>query len=254
MQTSPEIDKLAAALAAAQSEIEGAKKDGTNPHFRSSYTTLASIWDACREALTKNGIAVTQSPYLAGIDDSGATVGVVTRLVHSSGQWLEGDLVLPVSKADAQGFGSAITYARRYSLAAMVGVCPEDDDAESAVGDRSAAPSRSAYPKSRPQIVSGKRELTEVETLRLQVQDKIRQLQAATLIEPGVLGKDPENSIAFEVLRSDLMETPASEFEKDSPKCWRDFLSALEKFQADNVPQEPPPPDRTEKPNAEEGP
>jgi hypothetical protein len=142
---SPELNELAAALATAQGEIEGAKKDTENPFFKSKYADLASIWEACRAALAANGLAVVQNPYLAGIDDSGATVGVTTLLMHGSGQWLEGELVLPVSKGDAQGFGSAITYARRYALAAMVGVAPADDDGEGAVGRGELKPAKTDY-------------------------------------------------------------------------------------------------------------
>lgn len=131
MQTSPTIAALAAALAKAQGEIEGATKDASNPAFRSKYATLASIWDACRAALSKNGIAVVQSP---GTDDAGA-VTMTTMLIHSSGQWMQGALAVKPMKPDAQGVGSVVTYLRRYALAAMVGVAPDDDDdGEAGVG------------------------------------------------------------------------------------------------------------------------
>jgi hypothetical protein len=106
-----------AALAKAQIEMGPALKDSTNPAFSSKYADLASVWDACRVALSANGLAVVQGPELA---ERG--VSVTTRLLHSSGQWAESTLILPMDKATAQGAGSAITYARRYSLAAMVGV------------------------------------------------------------------------------------------------------------------------------------
>src|SRR5690348_2447368 len=102
--------------------MAGAKKDMTNPHYKSRYADLASVWDACRDALTANGIAVIQMTEPSERDE----IIVDTRLVHSSGEWIEGRLVLPVSKADAQGYGSALTYARRYGLSAAVGVAPED--------------------------------------------------------------------------------------------------------------------------------
>lgn len=127
-ETSADISDLATALAKAQSQIEGASKDKTNPHYKSRYADLASIWHACRDALTANGIGVVQMTRYAEKDE----VIVVTRLVHSSGQWMRGELNLPVSRADAQGFGSALTYARRYALAAAVGVSPEDDDGQAA--------------------------------------------------------------------------------------------------------------------------
>jgi len=123
MITSEQMNELAAALAKAQGQIQAASRDNENPHFRSRYADLASVWNACRVALSLNGLAVVQGPALA---DRG--VSVTTRLLHSSGQWAESTLILPMDKATAQGAGSAITYARRYALAAMVGVAPDDDD------------------------------------------------------------------------------------------------------------------------------
>lgn len=128
MNTSESIKELSTALAKAQAVMAGAKRDATNPHFKSRYADLASVWEACREALTKNGIAVVQMTAQSERDE----VVVVTRLCHASGEWMEGVLNVPVTKADAQGFGSALTYARRYSLAAAVGVAPEDDDGNAA--------------------------------------------------------------------------------------------------------------------------
>ncbi len=135
MKTSDSIKELATALAKAQATMAGAKKDSTNPHFRSKYADLASIWEACRDALTSNGIAVVQMTRARPED----VVIVETRLLHSSGEWIEGELLVPVMKADAQGYGSAITYARRYALAAAVGVAPEDDDGNAAAAARPTA-------------------------------------------------------------------------------------------------------------------
>ena len=120
---SPSIAALAAALAKAQGAIEGAAKDRTNPHFGAKYATLASCWDACRAPLAANGLAVVQR--LAA--DKGM-VSVETILAHSSGEWIRSTLTVPATKPDAQGIGSAVTYARRYSLSAMVGIAPDDDD------------------------------------------------------------------------------------------------------------------------------
>lgn len=127
MKYSEQINELAAALAKAQAEMEGATKDSDNPFFKSKYADLQSVWAACRKALTKNGLAVAQ---VAGGD--GQTVTVTTLLTHSSGQWLRGELTMVPTKNDPQGMGSCITYARRYALAAMVGVAPEDDDGNAA--------------------------------------------------------------------------------------------------------------------------
>lgn len=131
MRTSEAINELATAMAAAQAIMKGAAKDAENPHFRSRYADLASVWDACRAALTANGLSVVQAPR--GVPaEGGWIVEVETILLHKSGQWMADTLTVPVGKPDAQGLGSAITYARRYSLAAFVGVAPEDDDGNAA--------------------------------------------------------------------------------------------------------------------------
>ena len=128
METSPTIAELATALAKAQAVMAGAKKDTANPFFKSKYADLASVWEACRKALTDNGIAVVQMTRASEKDE----VVVITRLCHSSGEWMQGELAMPVSKHDAQGYGSAMTYTRRYALAAAVGVAPEEDDGNAA--------------------------------------------------------------------------------------------------------------------------
>ena len=118
-----EINEIAAALAKAQTEMVGAKKDTNNPFFKSKYADLASVMAACLPALNKNGIAVVQPVTEAAVE---------TLLVHSSGQYLKCSVPLRVSKDDMQGLGSAITYARRYGLMSMAGVSPEDDDGNAA--------------------------------------------------------------------------------------------------------------------------
>lgn len=129
---SEQINEIAKALAKAQGEIKNASKDTINPHFKSKYADLASVWDACREALSKNDIAVVQP-----IETNG-DIYIVTLLMHSSGQWIKGKVPVKVQQATPQALGSAITYMRRYSLAAMVGVAPDDDDGEGAM-DRNGA-------------------------------------------------------------------------------------------------------------------
>ena len=135
MTHSEQNNELSAALAKAQGQIQGAKKDSTNPHFKSDYADLASVWDACRQALSGNGLSVAQSA-----ENSEHGYGVTTLLMHSSGQWLRGTLYLKPMKDDPQGAGSALTYARRYALAAMVGVAPDDDDGNAASEKPSSKP------------------------------------------------------------------------------------------------------------------
>jgi len=126
---SEQINELAAALSKAQASITGALKDSANPFFKSKYADLASCWDACRKQLTDNGLSVMQTTDIVA-----DTVVVRTTLAHSSGQWISG--ILPVKAKDdgPQAQGSGITYARRYALAAMVGLAQIDDDAEAAQG------------------------------------------------------------------------------------------------------------------------
>ena len=142
MPTSPTIAALAAALVKAQSAMGGAKKDSTNPHVRTAYADLASIWDACRAPLANAGLSVVQ---LVSSDPAHAIIETI--LAHSSGEWVSSTLAVPLTKADAQGLGSAITYGRRYALAAIVGVCPADDDGEAAV----ARPTQRTQPAQRAQ-------------------------------------------------------------------------------------------------------
>lgn len=125
--TTPPLKELAAALAKAQATMAGAKKDAANPHFKSRYADLASVWDAIREPLTTNGLSVVQ--LLRSVQGG---VEVETVLLHTSGESIGAVFGVPVTKADPQGYGSAATYARRYSLMALVGVAPEDDDGNAA--------------------------------------------------------------------------------------------------------------------------
>lgn len=133
---SPSIGALAAALAAAQGEIKPALKDQNNPFFKSKYADLASVWDVIREPLSKNRLAVVQTTA-----NSGESIVVITMLVHSSGEWIRGTLALKPVKSDPQAIGSAITYGRRYALASMCGVAPEDDD-----GNAASQPAKTAPP------------------------------------------------------------------------------------------------------------
>jgi hypothetical protein len=129
MQHSEQINELAAALAKAQGAMTGAVKDSANPFFKSRYADLESVWTACRKALTENGLSVVQS---ASATEGG--VAVTTMLLHSSGQWMRDTLPLHPKDMSPQGIGSAITYGRRYALAAMAGVYQTDDDGEAAHG------------------------------------------------------------------------------------------------------------------------
>lgn len=128
MKTSTEIDQIAAALLTAQQSITFATKDANNPHFRTKYADLPSVIAAVKPALNNAGIAFLQCPS----PSEDGRLHLTTRLLHASGQWMEDTAVCPLPKADPQGFGSACTYLRRYSLAAMCGVYQDDDDGNGA--------------------------------------------------------------------------------------------------------------------------
>ena len=130
MNQSENINELAAALAKAQGEMQVAIKDCINPFFKSKYADLGSVWDAARPVLSKNGLCIMQTTEM-----SNDKIVMVTTLAHISGQWMKSFLPLNPAKNDSQGVGAAITYLRRYSLSALVGVvCDDDDDGETAVG------------------------------------------------------------------------------------------------------------------------
>ncbi|NBR66818.1 MAG: ERF superfamily protein [Actinobacteria bacterium] len=124
MRTSENINELALALSKAQGQMESAKKDSTNPHFRSKYADLAAVVEAIKKPLTDNGLSYLQG---FGWDEHGALI-VHTRLLHSSGQWVESDLRVRPVKDDPQGVGSAVSYGRRYALQSLVGLTADDDD------------------------------------------------------------------------------------------------------------------------------
>lgn len=128
MKASESIAKLSTALCKAQSEMGGAVKDSANPFFKSRYADLSSVVKALKEPFANNGLSYVQFPIA---EDN--RIGISTRLMHSSGEWLEQDFAIPLAKLDPQSAGSALTYFRRYSLAAVCGIPQVDDDAESAM-------------------------------------------------------------------------------------------------------------------------
>lgn len=129
MNTSPEIDKVSAALVLAQQAMLPLIKDSANPFFKSRYADLQAVTEACYPALQANGICVVQSAESLGSDG----INIVTRLQHSSGQYIETFCAIPPAGQDPQKYGSATTYGRRYGLQAAVGLVAVDDDGESAM-------------------------------------------------------------------------------------------------------------------------
>ena len=128
MKTSESIKQIAEALVSAQKEIRFAVKDSTNPHYKSKYANINSVIDAVKAPLNNNGIAILQS--LSPSDDN--KLHLTTRLLHSSGEWIEDTAVCPIQKQDPQGLGSAISYIRRYSISSLCALYADDDDGQSA--------------------------------------------------------------------------------------------------------------------------
>ncbi len=137
MKTSTTTLDLCGALRSFQSECKNVQKNADNPYFKSKYADLASIWDMIRPLLSKHGLVVVQTPGGEMTWNSGADgktyslmmVTMTTRICHAaSDQWIESSLSIPVKDPNAQSIGSAITYARRYSLTSMLGIVAEDDD------------------------------------------------------------------------------------------------------------------------------
>lgn len=131
MNTSPNIAQITKALIAFHKEVGTVKKDAVNPHFKNTYASLGAIIDATKQPLVNNGLTYVQFPS--------GTNGLTTRVMHESGEWMEETFNMTPSKNDPQGLGSAITYQRRYSLGAVLGIATEDDDD----GNAASAPAES---------------------------------------------------------------------------------------------------------------
>lgn len=145
MNKSESIAKLAEAMASAQGEVENAKKNATNPHFKSSYADLAEVLNTVRPVLSRHGLSVMQFPsYGEGL------VHVETIVAHKSGEWMSEKCSAPAQKQDPQGVGSAISYLRRYSLAAVCGLAQEDDDANASSKPKSTAKTVETKPAPQP--------------------------------------------------------------------------------------------------------
>jgi hypothetical protein len=161
MAQSEQIGDLAKALAAAQGAMRTAKHDAKNSFHNSRYTTLAGDWDAAREHLTANDLAVIQSPQPSG----GASVHLLTLLVHSSGQWVDSLTEIPYTietvdknghiRRDAQAAKSAYTYARRVGFESIIGLAPGDDD------DGEGAMARNRQPAPRSQRTAPRQHTTK---------------------------------------------------------------------------------------------
>jgi hypothetical protein len=153
MKMSNEINELGTALALANEELANPKKTSSNPFFKSKYADLSECVNVSRPVLAKNGLSISQMPSY-----DLAIVTVETLLIHSSGQWIMSKISAPADKPTAQGIGSAITYCRRYSLAAMVGLAQQDDDGQEATKSTAKKPKQPpVVPKA--QIIKARNDL-----------------------------------------------------------------------------------------------
>jgi hypothetical protein len=226
LEQSETLAAFAAALAKAQGAMENAKKDALNPHFKTKYADLASVVDACRAPLSANGIAIVQR-----VRTKKSHVLIETLLLHASGEWMSGTLRLPAVKADPQGFGSAITYARRYALAAMVGVAPDEDD------DGNAASGRTVEQRPPPQRQNGSRTDALKEQLRQTQPPKPGPIERIAEIAKarGLMPVSIANAIRDATGKTDRAQLT----DEDVPK----FSAYLDKLMGEDVPpsDEPPP-------------
>lgn len=159
---------FAKALAALQAEIGAAHKSSTNPHFKSKYADLSEVWETWREVGPKHGFSLMQSTKTL----ANGTPALVTILLHESGDMITGEYPLIPSKQDPQGYGSAMTYARRYCLAAMVGIVQDDDDGNAA--------SEKPKPKESPKPVAGQQndsKLTPEQKLAAWIENARKQIE-----------------------------------------------------------------------------
>jgi hypothetical protein len=157
MTMSETIGAIAPALVKAQAEIKPIVKDSTNPAFRSKYTSLDAIMEVVRPVMAKHGLFVVQS-VLDTIDGEHSTsITVESRVIHSSGEWIAGVVQVPVMQQTSHGFGSALSYGRRYSLSALLSLASdEDDDGNGSIGQQ---------PQARPQIKPGPPQTTTLRKL-----------------------------------------------------------------------------------------
>lgn len=160
MKTSEDVSALIPALCKAQAEIKPAKFNKQNTFTKSKYADLGAIQESCKLPLILNGLLVIQD---AVTKDN--RVDVTTRIVHSTGQWIESEaLSVPFSKVDAHGVGAAITYGRRYSLSALLCISTEeDDDGNSSVDHDERKNSRPAVPPSKKSPVISEEQTKNIE-------------------------------------------------------------------------------------------
>jgi len=193
---SESIQAISKALLQAQIEVDRVVKNAKNPHFKSTYADITAVIDAVKPALNNNGITFLQLPCPSENDE----IRITTRLLHESGEWIDSTITIPLSKKDAQGYGSGITYARRYSLAAIMGLPQEDDDGNNASGKHDKKPQKSIA-KAYEKPISASGESFE----RLSSNMKEEAISAANAVEDAMPDVDKAIEI-FEIFHSSYPE------------------------------------------------
>ena len=181
MNKSESITALTKALNTFQGKLTSVKKDAVNPFYKSKYATLDTIWETIRKPLSENGLAVTQT---MGIQDGKSILE--TTLYHTSGEWISGiQLVNPV-KDDPQALGSAISYARRYSLSAILGIVSDEDDD----GNVATKPVVKPEPKTEQKQI----EVPQKTEVKLASEAQVKKIYA-TVKEKGITPEQAKNYI-----------------------------------------------------------
>jgi hypothetical protein len=202
-QTQVEAATLSSAMALAFAEIEGASKDKINPHFKSKYADLGSVVDAIKPALAKHGLWFRQANH-----PSEGGVCVETVIHHASGESVScGQLFVPANKLDAQGFGSALTYARRYGLMTAFGVPAEDDDGNAAVRATQARPSTGETPPEKRVPLAGP--YTSATQLKTAAREFVRTLEGMGDLGELIAWQDTDDYKQF-----------CAQLERDMPDWW----------------------------------
>lgn len=161
MKHSDSLTHLAEALSKAQAEMPTITKDATNPHFKSRFASLDATIATVRPILAKHGLSIVQGASTPDRNEAGVVVAftVETMLLHVSGEWIVGGAIMPLAKQDAQGAGGAMTYGRRYGLAALLCLATDEDDDGNSASRPAKAPPKQQKAPARPEdrIVNGKK-------------------------------------------------------------------------------------------------
>jgi hypothetical protein len=225
MEHSESIKNLAKALAKFQGEVRDPAKNEKNPFFKSKYVPLDELIEAVRPTLSANGLSIIQMP-----SGDGKTISLKTIILHESGEWIESDLFsLVIAKADAQGAGSGVTYARRYQLGAVLNIgWTDDDDGNSISGHEvktAPAPTPKPTPKPMPQNTPkpttqnrATKEHEERDRLLKEIGEKAR--------EKGIAPKDLSLAAKF------VYSTPTNQIEKVGELGIEDLREFAEKFES----------------------